>query len=54
MTGNDAIRQKSYYDRNMRETNNKVGDLVRRNQRLTLKRVKAKLARKWTGPCIVV
>lgn len=53
-TGNDAVRQKRYYDRNVRETNYEVGDLVRRNQRPILKGIKAKLARKWTGPWIVV
>lgn len=40
-TGNDAVRQKRYYDRNVRETNYKVGDLVRRNQRPILKGIKA-------------
>lgn len=36
-TGNDAIRQKRYYDRNVRETNYEVGDLVQTNQRPILK-----------------
>jgi hypothetical protein len=54
VTGKDAIRQKRNYDRNMREINYEISDLVWRNQRQILKGTMSKLARNWTGPWYVM
>ena len=49
-----AIRQKEYYDRNVKDIKYCTGDLVRRWQPQTMKGTKRKLARNWTGPWVVV
>ena len=54
VTGKLSFRQKRYYDRNVRSSNYDIGDLVRRNQPKVMVGTKSKLARKWTGPWIVV
>ena len=52
--GLEAKRQKSTYDRKVRSRNYEVGDLVWRNQRRNVPGKKAKIARHWTGPWIIV
>lgn len=47
-------RQKNYFDRNVRETNYEVGELVRRSQPKVGKGEKLKLSRKWTAPWIII
>lgn len=47
-------RQKNYFDRNVRETNYEVGELVRRSQPKVGKGEKLKLSRKWTGPWTII
>ena len=54
VTGRQSERQKQYYDRNVRQINYDVGDLVRRNQPKVAVGTKAKLARKWTGPWTII
>jgi hypothetical protein len=53
-TKKSSQRQKNYFDRNVRETNYEVGQLVRRSQPKVGKGEKLKLARKWTGPWVIV
>lgn len=47
-------RQKNYFDRNVRETNYEVGELVGKSQPKVDKGEKLKLSRKWTGPWIII
>ena len=54
VTNKLSFRQKRYYDRNVRSTNYDVGDLVRRSQPKVMIGTKSKLARKWTGPWIIM
>ncbi|CAG2205912.1 unnamed protein product [Mytilus edulis] len=49
-----AIRQKDYYDRNVKEINYANGDLVRRWQPQVVKGGKKKLYRNWTGPWVII
>ncbi|VDI51822.1 Hypothetical predicted protein [Mytilus galloprovincialis] len=49
-----AIRQKDYYDRNVKEINYANGDLVRRWQPHVVKGGKKKLYRNWTGPWVII
>ena len=49
-----AIRQKEYYDRNIKEIKYCAGDLVRRWQPQVMKGAKRKLTRNWTGPWVIV
>ena len=49
-----SLRQKSDYDRKVREVNYDVGDLVRRNQQKVAIGAKVKLGRHWTGPWTVI
>ncbi|CAC5396589.1 unnamed protein product [Mytilus coruscus] len=48
-----SLRQKEYYDRNIKEINYSVGDLVRRWQPQFIKGAKRKLQRNWTGPWVI-
>ena len=52
--GNEAKRQKSIYDHNVREKKYGVGDLVWRNQKKNIPGQKTKIARHWTGPWIII
>lgn len=54
ITKEASQRQKNYFDRNVRETNYEVGELVRRSQPKVGKGEKLKLSRKWTGPWIII
>lgn len=53
-TKQSALRQKRVYDRNVRSINYEIGDLVRRSQPKVTVGCKTKLARKWTGPWLIV
>lgn len=52
--GRTAIRQKEYYDRNIKEINYSTGDLVRRWQPQIITEGKRKLGRNWTGPWVII
>ena len=54
VTNQNSARQKRVYDRNVRSISYEVGDLVRRSQPKVAVGCKTKLARKWTGPWLVV
>lgn len=53
-TKQSALRQKRVYDRNVRSINYEIGDLVRRSQPKVTVGCKTKLARKRTGPWLIV
>ncbi|CAC5379235.1 unnamed protein product [Mytilus coruscus] len=52
--GVEAKRQKSIYDRNVKSKTYEVGDRVWRNQKKNIPGQKAKIARHWTGPWIII
>ena len=54
VTNQNSARQKRVYDRNVRSISYEVGDLVRRSQPKVAVGCNTKLARKWTGPWLVV
>lgn len=49
-----AKRQKVTYDTNVRQREYKVGELVWRNQKKNSPGIKAKIARHWTGPWVII
>ena len=49
-----TLRQKEYYDRNIKEIKYSIGDLVRRWQPQVIKGAKRKLGRNWTGPWVII